>query len=279
MRTVNTLGVGPMGFGGARVAHRLQGRRRSTACPPASSSRWRTTAGRIAGWACCSTRPTGAIKKWIYRDPSVPTMPMMDQAGFQRTGREVVLRAPITEATGARAQGGRRRAARAARRSRARRRAPSPDEARAAGRPARRRDLSLRPGGGQADGRRLDGHGGGPDHQHPRRAVPGRHHRQVRRARGDGQGRDGRPRRWPGSRSTARSTSTRSAAPRSSTPGASSGWTGCRCSSSERPRRCGIYNLGTSRRSSPWTPTATACTRTWSRPRRADWLSLAEAKF
>jgi fumarate hydratase class I len=40
---------------------------------------------------------SGAIKEWIYRDPSVPTVPMMDQAGFKRTGREVTLRAPLTE--------------------------------------------------------------------------------------------------------------------------------------------------------------------------------------
>jgi fumarate hydratase, class I len=42
---------------------------------------------------------TGAIDQWLYRDPGVPTVPMMDQAGFQRTGREVVLRAPLDEAT------------------------------------------------------------------------------------------------------------------------------------------------------------------------------------
>ena len=32
---------------------------------------------------------TGAIDQWLYRDPAVATLPMMDQAGFQRTGREV----------------------------------------------------------------------------------------------------------------------------------------------------------------------------------------------
>src|SRR6185295_1754502 len=42
---------------------------------------------------------TGAIKQWLYRDPSVPTIPMMDQAGFKRTGREIRLEAPIDEAT------------------------------------------------------------------------------------------------------------------------------------------------------------------------------------
>jgi fumarate hydratase, class I len=42
---------------------------------------------------------TGAIDQWLYRDPAVATVPMMDQAGFQRTGREIVLRAPLDEAT------------------------------------------------------------------------------------------------------------------------------------------------------------------------------------
>ena len=41
----------------------------------------------------------GAIKQWLYRDPSHPSIPMIDQAGFARTGREVVLKTPIDEAT------------------------------------------------------------------------------------------------------------------------------------------------------------------------------------
>ena len=31
---------------------------------------------------------TGAIKSWLYRDPAHPIIPMLDQAGFARTGRE-----------------------------------------------------------------------------------------------------------------------------------------------------------------------------------------------
>jgi len=42
---------------------------------------------------------TGAITEWLYRDPAVPAVAMMDQAGFQRTGREIVLQAPLDEAT------------------------------------------------------------------------------------------------------------------------------------------------------------------------------------
>ena len=96
MRTVNTLGVGPMGFGGrvsligckVGVQNRL----------PASffvSVAYDCWAYRRLGVVLDGT--TGAIKEWIYRDPSVPTVPMMDQAGFRRTGKEVALRAPITE--------------------------------------------------------------------------------------------------------------------------------------------------------------------------------------
>jgi fumarate hydratase class I len=40
---------------------------------------------------------SGEIKRWLYRDPSSPAAAMADQAGFQRTGREIVLKTPITE--------------------------------------------------------------------------------------------------------------------------------------------------------------------------------------
>ena len=42
--------------------------RRSTACPPASSCRSPTTAGRFAGSASGSIARTGAITSWLYRD-------------------------------------------------------------------------------------------------------------------------------------------------------------------------------------------------------------------
>ena len=37
------------------------------------------------------------ITSWLYRDPSHPIIPMLDQSGFQRTGREVRLQSPLTE--------------------------------------------------------------------------------------------------------------------------------------------------------------------------------------
>lgn len=98
MRTVNSLGVGTMGFGGkvSLIGCKVGAMNRL----PASffvSVAYDCWAYRRLGVVLDGT--SGQIKEWIYRDPSVPTIPMMDQAGFTRTGREVVLRAPIDEAT------------------------------------------------------------------------------------------------------------------------------------------------------------------------------------
>lgn len=98
MRTVNTLGIGTMGFGG-RVS--LIG------CKVGVLNRLPASFFVSVAYDCWAFRrlgvvldaSSGAIMKWLYRDPSVPTVPMMDQAGFRRTGKEVVLTAPIDEAT------------------------------------------------------------------------------------------------------------------------------------------------------------------------------------
>jgi fumarate hydratase class I len=98
MGTINTLGVGPMGFGG-RVS--LIG------CKVGALNRLPASFFVSVAYDCWAFRrlgvvlesSTGAIKTWLYRDPVVPTLPMMDQAGFQRTGREVVLTTPLDEAT------------------------------------------------------------------------------------------------------------------------------------------------------------------------------------
>jgi fumarate hydratase class I len=97
MRTVNTLGVGPMGFGG-RVS--LIG------CKVGVLNRLPASFFVSVAYDCWAFRrlgvtidpETGVIKNWLYRDPSVATIPMMDQAGFRRTGREVTLTAPLDEA-------------------------------------------------------------------------------------------------------------------------------------------------------------------------------------
>ena len=98
MRTVNTLGVGTMGFGG-RVS--LIG------CKVGALNRLPASFFVSVAYDCWAFRrlgvvldgESGFIKQWLYRDPSVATIPMMDQAGFRRTGREVALTAPFDEAT------------------------------------------------------------------------------------------------------------------------------------------------------------------------------------
>jgi fumarate hydratase class I len=97
MGTVNTLEIGPMGFGG-RVS--LIG------CKVGVLNRLPASFFVSVAYDCWAFRRlgvvldgrTGAITRWLYRDPSVATIPMMDQAGYQRTGREIRLEAPITEA-------------------------------------------------------------------------------------------------------------------------------------------------------------------------------------
>jgi fumarate hydratase class I len=97
MRTVNVLGVGTMGFGG-RVS--LIG------CKIGALNRLPASFFVSVAYDCWAFRRlgvvldahSGAITKWLYRDPSIPTLPMMDQAGFARTGREVALTTPLDEA-------------------------------------------------------------------------------------------------------------------------------------------------------------------------------------
>ena len=97
MAEVNNLGVGTMGFGG-KVS--LIG------CKIGVQNRLPASFFVSVAYDCWAFRrlgvvldpATGAIKRWLYRDPGNPVIHMADQAGFQRTGREVVLRAPLTEA-------------------------------------------------------------------------------------------------------------------------------------------------------------------------------------
>ncbi|MBM3772730.1 MAG: fumarate hydratase [Acidimicrobiia bacterium] len=97
MATVNHLDIGPMGFGG-RVT--LIG------CKIGALNRLPASFFVSVAYDCWAFRrlgvmldvQTGAIKRWLYRDPAHPIIPMLDQAGFVRTGREVALTAPLTEA-------------------------------------------------------------------------------------------------------------------------------------------------------------------------------------
>ena len=96
MGTVNNLDIGTMGFGG-RVT--LIG------CKVGALNRLPASFFVSVAYDCWAYRrlgvllspDTGAITSWMYRDPSHPIIPMLDQSGFVRTGREVVLQTPLTE--------------------------------------------------------------------------------------------------------------------------------------------------------------------------------------
>src|SRR5678809_1800791 len=96
MGEVNKLGIGTMGFGG-RIS--LIG------CKVGVQNRLPASFFVSVAYDCWAFRrlgvvldaKTGAISKWLYRDPANPIIHMADQAGFRRTGREVVLQSPLTE--------------------------------------------------------------------------------------------------------------------------------------------------------------------------------------
>ena len=96
MGEVNKLGIGTMGFGG-RVS--LIG------CKIGVQNRLPASYFVSVAYDCWAFRRlgvvldarSGAITQWLYRDPANPVMAMADQAGFQRTGREISLQAPLTE--------------------------------------------------------------------------------------------------------------------------------------------------------------------------------------
>src|SRR5262247_882837 len=96
MGEVNKLGIGAMGFGG-RVS--LIG------CKIGALNRLPASFFVSVAYDCWAYRrlgvvldsKTGEIKRWLYRDASSPVVHMADQSGFPRTGREVVLRTPLTE--------------------------------------------------------------------------------------------------------------------------------------------------------------------------------------
>lgn len=97
MGTVNNLEIGPMGFGG-RIT--LIG------CKIGALNRLPASFFVSVAYDCWAYRrlgvrlnaETGAINSWLYRDPSHPIIPMLDQSGFVRTGREVALNSPLSDA-------------------------------------------------------------------------------------------------------------------------------------------------------------------------------------
>ena len=96
MSTINTLEIGAMGFGGevTLIGCKIGAINRLPACFFVSVA-YDCWAFRRLGVMLDGT--TGAITSWLYRDPAHPIIPMLDQAGFTRTGREIALRAPLSE--------------------------------------------------------------------------------------------------------------------------------------------------------------------------------------
>jgi fumarate hydratase class I len=96
MGSINQLGVGTMGFGG-KVS--LIG------CKIGALNRLPASFFVSVAYDCWAYRrlgvvldaKTGEIKRWLYRDPTSPVIPLADQAGIRRTGREVALRTPLSE--------------------------------------------------------------------------------------------------------------------------------------------------------------------------------------
>jgi fumarate hydratase class I len=96
MATVNDLDIGAMGFGGKVTL---------IGCKVGALNRLPASFFVSVAYDCWAFRrlgvtldgPTGAIRAWLYRDPSHPIIPMLDQAGFVRTGREVSLQAPLSD--------------------------------------------------------------------------------------------------------------------------------------------------------------------------------------
>jgi fumarate hydratase, class I len=95
MASVNNLEIGAMGFGGKVTL---------IGCKIGALNRLPASFFVSVAYDCWAFRrlgvtlnaSTGEIERWLYRDPSNPIIPMLDQAGFTRTGREVSLRAPLT---------------------------------------------------------------------------------------------------------------------------------------------------------------------------------------
>src|SRR5450756_257465 len=98
MSTVNSLEIGTMGFGGkvTLIGCKIGALNRLPACFFVSVA-YDCWAFRRLGVELNAS--TGAITRWLYRDPSHPIIRMLDQAGFTPTGRKVALRAPLSEET------------------------------------------------------------------------------------------------------------------------------------------------------------------------------------
>jgi len=96
MEEANRIGVGSMGFGGKSTL---------IGCKITAANRLPASFFVSVAYDCWAFRRlgvmldarSGAIRKWLYRDPDRPVERMTEGEGFPLTGREVVLEAPLTE--------------------------------------------------------------------------------------------------------------------------------------------------------------------------------------
>src|SRR5277367_1082 len=96
MEEANRIGIGAMGFGGAASL---------IGCKVMAANRLPASFFVSVAYDCWAFRrlgvnldaSTGAITKWLYRDPERKIESMAQSEGFALTGREVVLKAPLTE--------------------------------------------------------------------------------------------------------------------------------------------------------------------------------------
>lgn len=92
----NSINVGPMGFGGKTTL---------ISCKMAAANRLPACFFVSVAYNCWAFRrlgaridaESGAITQWLYRDPNRPVERLAASEGFPLTGREVVLRTPLTE--------------------------------------------------------------------------------------------------------------------------------------------------------------------------------------
>jgi fumarate hydratase class I len=97
MEEANRIGVGAMGFGGNASL---------IGCKIAAANRLPASFFVSVAYDCWAFRrlgvrldaASGAITKWLYRDPSRKLEKMARGEGFPLTGREVILTPPLTEA-------------------------------------------------------------------------------------------------------------------------------------------------------------------------------------
>ncbi|MDD5541953.1 MAG: FumA C-terminus/TtdB family hydratase beta subunit [Acidobacteriia bacterium] len=96
LKSANLLGIGTMGFGGQSTL---------IGCKIAAVNRLPACFFVTVAYDCWAFRrlgvvldaKTGAIKRWLYRDPAKPARRMATSEGLPRTGKEIRLKAPLSE--------------------------------------------------------------------------------------------------------------------------------------------------------------------------------------